>query len=348
MSMPSLLAWRSTCLRNYALVNQHIRGSLLALLSRFFPDPTAFLQAMVPWSALIVGEAALSHVLRDRSICRFTLELAIGNLFFRPFVECISRLLPLESHLATITVKPAPYGFPFHRHISRIAEFHLTSGTLIVLYESSTPSACDGISGYWTTALMNFVTAFTLGCAYPRLTFNRLSLLCEARSYAMAWWDHDMANHLDHLEFEFDIRPDSWPLVKSMMSPSSPSLITVAECGKELYICPLQSRYFGDPGSLIMFFDGFYVDIEDLRDLGVAPYGPMVAWRIPSVGTCNGGCIEDGRILPPFITSMLAQFAEDDTDFVRAHEVLYTISNAGSRSPVVLPPVRRRARRYSM
>lgn len=347
--MPSLIAWRSTCLRNYALVNQHIRGSLLVLLSRFFPDPTAFLQAMVPWSALIVGESALSHILRDQSICKFTLELAIGNLFFRPFVECISRLLPLGSHLATITVKPAPDGFPFHRHITRIAEFHLTSGLLIVLYESSTPSACDVVSGYWTTALMNFVTAFTLGCAYPRLTFNRLSLLSDSRSHAMAWWDHDMAIRLEHLNFQFDFRPDSWPLYKGMLSPSSSRSPTPIDgCGKALYICPLQSRYFGDPGSLVLFFDGFYVDIEDLRDLGVAPYGPMVAWRLPSMGTCDGDCINDGRILPPFVMSMLAQFADDNTDFVRPHEVLYTISNPDSHFPIVMPPVRQRSRRYSM
>ncbi|PIL26249.1 hypothetical protein GSI_12005 [Ganoderma sinense ZZ0214-1] len=345
MPMPALLSWRATCLTNYLSVNQYIRGSLLCLLSRFFPDPVVFLQAMSPWSALIIGEAALAHVLRDNSICGATLELAIGNLYFQPFVDCLSRLLPPVSHLASLVTKPAPTDFPFHRHITRIAEFRLSSGLYIVLYESSTPSACDVVSGYWTSALMNFVTGFTLGCAYPRLTFNRLSLLCDVRTSAMAWWDHDMARRLEDLGFGFDLRPDNWPL--SCRASASSSFRPIDCCGKSLYICPLQGRYFGDPGSMVLFFDGFRVDLDDLHDLGVAPYGPMVAWRLPSIGTCKSGCIEDDPVLPPFVISMLFQFADDTTGFLRAHRFLHTVSGRDSHSSIASHTARRRGRRYS-
>ncbi|KAI1786382.1 hypothetical protein LXA43DRAFT_1099318 [Ganoderma leucocontextum] len=346
MSMPTLLAWRSASLDNYMTVNQHLRNSLHALIGRFFPDPVAFLQMLAPWGALIVGEAALSHILHQPTVCETTFELAIGNLYFQPFLDCLSRILSYDTHISSLLVKPAPDGFPFHRHITRIAECRLASGLFVVLYESSSPSACDVVSGYWTTALMNFVTGFTLGCAYPRLTFNQLTLECDSRTASLAWWDYAMASRLKRLRFNTDVRCENWPL--SARGPSSSYQPIVDACGKSMYVCPLQGRYFGDLGSLVLFYDGFCVDLGELRDLGVAPFGPMVAWRMPCTGTCKGGCVEKDPVLPPFVISMLTQFADDTSTFARAHEVLHTIYEARSRNPVISPPPARRGRRYSV
>nr|VWO95747.1 Zn(2)-C6 fungal-type domain-containing protein [Ganoderma boninense] len=344
--MTSLIACRATCLANYGSVNLHLRGSLLRLLSRFLPDPANFLHVLSPWGALIVGEAALSHLLRDPAICQAALEIAIGNLYFTPFIDCVSRLFPAGSLLTSVVVKPVPNGFPFHRHITRIAELRLASGLMVILYESSTPSACDVVGGYWTTALMNFVTGFGFGCAYPRLTLNRFTLLCDARSSYMGWWDHDMATQLELRNFHTDTRPDAW--LSSSREQSAPSSPPVDVCGKSLYVCPMQGRYFGDPGSLIIFYDGFCVDLAKLRELGVAPYGPMVTWRLPSSGTCGGRCIELDPVMPPFVSSMITQFAEDNAGFPRAHVVSHTISDPDSRCPVISPPALRRRRRYSV
>ena len=344
--MPTLLTWRMTCHDAHLSVNQHLRGTLHSLVSRFVPDPAYFLQLLAPWGCLIVGEAALSHILHDPSVCKGSMELAIGNLYFQPFIDCLLRLLPYGTLLHSLKVAPAPAGFPFHRHITRYAEFRLTSGLFVVLYESSTPLACDVISGYWTTALMNFVTGYTLGCAYPWLTLNRFSLICDSRTTSMAWWDYDMALRLDHLNFCTDTRPDVSSLASRRGLPST--LTGMDKCGKSMYICPWQGRFFGDLGSLVLFYDGFCVDLVELRDLGVAPYGPMVTWRLPSSGTCDGSCHQDGRVMPPFIISILSLFAEDDSGFARAHAIAQTISEPTSRAPIVLPPAVTRGRRYSL
>ena len=345
MTMPSLLTWRMSCHDAYLSVNQHLRSTLHCLLSRFVPNPAYFLQIIAPWGCLIVGEAALSHVLHDPSVCGASMELAIGNLYFQPFIDCLLRLLPYGTLLHSLKVAPAPPGFPFHRHITRYAEFRLTSGLFVVLYESSTPSACDIVSGYWTTALMNFVTGYTFGCAYPRLTFNHFYLVCDSRMASMVWWDHDLALQLDHLNFLSDTRPLVSPVSSRGPSSDQPALDM---CGKTTYVCPLQGRFFGDRGSLVLFYDGFCVDLDGLRELGVAPYGPMVMWRLPSTGTCDGDCLKKDKVMPPFIVSMLSLFAEENSGFTRAHAIFHTISDPNSRDPVVLPPANTRARRYSL
>ena len=304
--MDSLLAWRATCRDNYAEVNMELRVSLDGLVGRFLPDPSTFLERLIPWSGLIVGEAALSHILREPSICSTSLEIAIGNVYFKPFLESLSRLLPLGDILDTCVIKPSPDGYPFHQHITRIAEYRLMSGMFIIVYQSCTPSACDVVSGYWTTALMNFVTARSLGCAYPRLTLHRRALFCNMRSSSMDWADHAMARTLARLGFVTGDRAHDW-LPRACQNTGSPQP-TIKSCGRSLYVCPHQGRFFGDRGSLVVFHDGFAVDFKEMRALSVAPYGPMVAWRLPSSGCCEGSCMKQNRVLPSYVISMLMIF----------------------------------------
>lgn len=179
MTITSLLAWCSTSRDNYIDVRNKLHSSLVILVAHFFPDPHTFLELLAPWGALIVGKAALSHMLQDLTVCRTLFEVAIGNLFFQPFVDSLARLFPPHSQLHTHLDKPSPQGFAFHHHITCMSEFHLVSGLVIVIYEFCTPSACDILSRSWTTALMNFVTGYTFGCAYPQLTFNKCTIICN-------------------------------------------------------------------------------------------------------------------------------------------------------------------------
>lgn len=345
LPMTSLLSWRATCHDNYVVVNVELRASLLALVARFLPDPTLFLQMLIPWSALIVGEAALSHVLQELSVCNSSLEIAVGNLYFKPFLRSLSRFLPLGTVVDTSVVKNAPPGFAYHRHITRFAQYRLMSGMFIVVYESSTPSACDVVSGYWTTALMNFVTPRTIGCAYPRLTLNNCAVLCDTRLSTMDWADHAMKRTLDRLGFESAYGSRGWPL--HARGPSSTRAI-IEDCGRTLYVCPHQGRFFGDRGSLVLFCDGFSVDFKEIRQMSVAPYGLMVAWRLPCSIWCEGNCIMDTTVLPAYVLTMLTMFAVDCSPYERSRPVVHTISDAHDLKPTVTPPVSTRGRRYSI
>ena len=118
MTMPSLLAWRATSYGNYLSASDEIRSSLYRLIARFFPSPRAVLDVMTPWGALVVGEAALSHVLHDPSVCDTRLEFAIGNLFYTPFVDRLARLLP-DHAMASRVDKNAPSNLSKQMKVSR-------------------------------------------------------------------------------------------------------------------------------------------------------------------------------------------------------------------------------------
>ena len=197
------------------------------------------------------------------------------------------------------------------------------------------PAASSQVPGYWTTALMNFVTAYTMGCAYPRLTFNNRALLSRSRSVAMDWSDRNVQGRLASHGFDSQYRPNGWPLyARGVCSTTRP---VISMCGKSLYVCPFQSRFFGDPGSLVIFYGGSSVDLQGLRDLSGAPYGPMVAWRLPSQGICEGSCAGDAAVLPPFSVSMLMQFMDDVPTCIRSNEPPHAKLRRGEVAPAASP-----------
>ncbi|PIL26238.1 hypothetical protein GSI_11993 [Ganoderma sinense ZZ0214-1] len=286
MPMASLLAWRRTCRDTYLLATKELRRSLLVLLARFFPDPVDFLRALTRWGGMIVGEAALSQVLHDPSVCTNTLEIAVGITSFQHFLHVLTRIIPFGTHTVNEMNKPAPPSFPTLRRIARIAEFQLASGLIVQVYQSYTSSACDVVCGAWTTALMNFVTQSSFGCAYPRLTLNYRGISCDGRMQSRRWFDRTTDERLRSKGFELAPYTAAWASFSTGPYSSSLRPTPTRGCGKILHICPFQGRYFGDPGSLIVFFDGFFVDLHGLRQSRVAPYGTMTAWRIPTQQRC--------------------------------------------------------------
>ena len=325
---------------------QRLRRLLYTMVARFFPEPPRFVRALTRWGGLIVGEAALSLILNSSSLpTGVTLELAVGNLIFDKFLEHVTRLIPFGSHVITCTDKPSPPSFPTLRHITRIAEFYLTTGHIIHVYESSSPSACDVVCGAWTTALMNFVTASSIGCAYPRLTLNFHGLLCDGRTNAKRWLDNGTYDRMRKIGFRFTVYGPTWP--SFIPSPYSVSLPSSVGCGKSFHVCPFQGRYFGDSGSLVVFFDGFFVDLGELRDLSIAPYGVMTAWRIPTNGTCQGRCIEDRSVVPAFVISMIIQFFEDRITYVPFKKYAWSPTSTTNHLSSI-PSSDRRTRRVSL
>ena len=314
--MASLLSWRATCRDNHLVATNEIRCSLYTLVARFFPEPRKFLRHLTRWGALVIGEAALSVILHDPRICNNTLEIAVGSLVFDPFIQRLANLIPFGTHLASLVEKPAPVSFPSLRHITRVAEFQLKSGLIVEVYQSNSATACDVVCGAWTTALMNFVTEFSLGCAYPRLTLNYKGTLCDGRTQSTRWRDQATHDHLKGVGFEFSHYSAAWS--QYSMGPYASSVLCTVDCGRSLYVCPTQGRFFGDCGSLVLFLQGFLVDMSIIRDLYVAPYGIMSAWRIPSKQPCTSICVQDRSVIPPYVITILIQFVEDMTR-VRYH-----------------------------
>ncbi|PIL37750.1 hypothetical protein GSI_01444 [Ganoderma sinense ZZ0214-1] len=313
MTMVSLLAWRATCPK--------------------VPLPGATLSFPVV--------LALSHILHDPSICNRTLELATHNRVpLETFVQHIARPLLLSRHVVSVVQKTPLPPFPTLRHIARIVEVRLASGLAIHVYASVTPAACDVVSGQWTTVLMNYVSERSFGCAYPRLTLRYRGLLCDGRFGPMRAEDRAAHDHLRARGVEFVLHSEAWPGPVYSMGPYSespspflgPPTATASGggqgCGKTMHICPLQGRYFGDAGSLVVFYDGFLVSLAVLRDESVPPYGPMVAWRIPMTHECEGRCAVDESVLPAYVICEIVQLMD---------ETRYILDVLARRDPVLRP-----------
>ncbi|KAM5542533.1 hypothetical protein V8D89_003992 [Ganoderma adspersum] len=339
MTMASLIAWRATCRDTYLVATKELRHSLHTMLARFVPDPVAFLRYLTRWGAIIVGQAALSHILYDPSIFSRTLELATSNLVFENFVHGLDHRLHSGPHAVGVNIvaKLAPPAWLSLRHITRITELELASGPVMHVYESATPSACDVVSGAWTTLLMNYVSESSFGCAYPRLKLNYRGLLCDGRIGCLRWLDQATHDHLRARGAEFIFHSLAWPGPSYSMSPYSSSSSTspplAAPCGKTIHVCPFQGGYFGDPGSLVVFYDGFCVNLPLLRYTCAPPYGSMSAWRIAMKAMCAGQCAVDESVLPAYVTCIILQFMHD-TPFVCGPEDPTAARTTPAGSPI--------------
>ena len=318
----------------------------IRLLTPFVPEPSKLNTLLTRFGAIIVGEAALSYVTRDLDIIPNTLELATGKITFVQFGACLRSLLQSPSLVASCTtITPIPT-FTALRHVSCITDIRLVSGRRIVIYQSDTTAASSVVAGMWTSLLANFVTSYTFGCAYPRLTFNLRGILSRPRLAALRRDDINVWRTLETRGFEFFFSSSEHDISAqhSLSQPTGPT----ADCGRSLYSCTHQGRYFGDRGSLVVLIHVLSVSCSYLQMQYVAPFGPMVAWRLPNLGTCSNDCVHTDDVLPPGVISMIACSIEPDrASYVRLpHHP--TVATANDRLPFTLPPLRRGSRRYSV
>lgn len=344
--MISLLTWRRTCRGHYAAVSRELRRNRLDLLTRFLLDPDAFLNQLTLCGGMIVGEAALSYMLRDPDICFVTLEIAIGNTYFLCFTTLIRDLLEDDGSLQAAMLKTVPTDLAEQRNVSRVAEYRLRSGLVIIVYESATASACSVVAGMWTSALMNFVTEYTFGCAYPRLTLNLRGLLSGPRMETIGWTEFALISRLRQRGFDCRYSSSLWTSYEATGRPSGD--LPLEGCGRMLYICPHQARYFGDPGSLVVVPDTLSVDPVFLRSRCIPPYGPMAAWRVSADSLCDSNCQEADPLLPPFALSMLSLFLDRDGGLRGCHPTFVTIAALDRHLLRVTYPPRYRSRRYTI
>ena len=89
------------------------------------------------------------------------------------------------------------------------------------------------------------------------------------------------------------------------------------ECWCHLFICPSQGRYFGDRGSFVEFFDPLNGDEAVCAHNGIAPFGPMVVWRVLSSFDCAEGCDIYDDVLEDTITSIPVLINKDPYGEVR-------------------------------
>lgn len=309
--MPTLLAWRATCRPYHRDVAAELQDSVRTLIAPFVPDQKAFLDLIVEKRALIIGEAALSYILRHPSPT--VLELSLGSLVFEEFMTRFRELPGARENIHTLDRIHHPPTFLSLRQISKTTVLHLISGATILVHESASTSPCSAVAGSWTSALMNFVTPYSFGCAYPRLMLCLRGLICEPRLSALTQMDYDLVKRMFD-SFSLSTSLNHWPPRRNGDNDSEQLHWTLSdgECGKSLYLCLNQSRYFGDGGSLVVFYDISPATMIYVYARGVAPYGTMVAWRLLASEICSSGCTCDSidTLLPQEVTISLLRLVD--------------------------------------
>lgn len=301
MTLEVALLWRTVCRGTYTQVTASLGRSLRRLLSAYIPHVTPFLQLLTDHRAVVGGIVALAFVLRDEGLRGGPLQVYAAESMYQSFVD---RLLLCPSNKPYIAVTGTGTPKAVVRSQREILEFmtvQFTGRPVVVIYRSasSTPISC--IARAHSSALMNFVTAHSVGCAFPRSTLKRRSILCDFHLPNQSSTDIEVMDILLRNGFHFAISATAWPDVVTSDRPHT--VENTVPCVRVAFLCPLQGRYFGDAGSVVALVDPLGPELAGIRVLGVPPYGPMAAWRLATSFDCSIDCDEDDGVLDSWLTS---------------------------------------------
>ena len=311
MDLETLMQWKLACRASLSEVNRGLRRTLHDMILRFLPRPKEFLRILTECHALIGGVFALAFMLRDPTVAVKNLDLYTSEMWFQVLLEYLVYSPFISHHTIFNGISHCTVGYRRKRTIRRRAFFVTSTGLHIQIHESCTVSACSPIAGSWTTALMNFVTENSFGCAYPRLTLQRRGLLSDLAMDSTFMTQDDfraMAFMLLH-NVHFALDATAFPEFRQYRVPDR--VQHIIPCLRHLYLCPDQGRYFGDPGCLLAFIHPLCETHSDAQRRRVPPYGFMVAWRLWTSYVCEGRCAYNDYVLQEGIVAIPTLFVDN-------------------------------------
>ena len=330
MDVRSILAWRDTCVVNYAHATAALKRTLTAMLNSFLLQPNALLDVISRYGAVIGGETALAFVLRHRPFQPLTLEIFANTSMYRPFCHEVVTDPRIGPDIVEVSLTTTRYPYNVDRDILETTCIHMRSTRTIYVHRSATLSPLSPIARSLCTALVNFVTPHSFGCAYPRLTFDDKSLLSDLRQASMNDLDKDIMRMLSEQQIAVAVDPASWQRYRPWSS--TPSVVgSMKACWRSHHICPDQGRFFGDNGSLVDFLDPIGMPVALLEERGSPPFGTAVMWRLFSSYRCPLSCESHDSNLPLGQTSTAVILVDDP--FV--HPQRERLDSASSRRGVV-------------
>ncbi|KAI1786380.1 hypothetical protein LXA43DRAFT_898126 [Ganoderma leucocontextum] len=314
MDLFTLTKWRLTCKTNYHQCSAALRRSLLTLLHPFVPFPSALVDIIRKHHCLLGGEFALSFLLRDPAYKPADLEIYTANFEFDAVCDAILGDLNIRSEVRGCERSTSTTFVALLRLIAQTLIIRLVNGKSIYIHQSYTTSPAAPLSRTPCTALSNFVTPHGFGCSHPTLTLHRRGLLADQQSPFLLDVDSSIMDNLRVHQFELAATPAAWSEYRRSFIPHDLDELSDPRsdyCWRHRYICPSQGRYFGDRGSFVDFFDPLGGDEALCADNNIAPFGPMVVWRIMSTFECDGDCVFYDDVLEEGVTSIPVLFKKD-------------------------------------
>ena len=289
--MQTLLALGSTSTYFRDRVSTILKRERDNIIRRYWPDPQAFLDILSESRAIVTGEAALSFFMRDPDLLTDELEVCVS---FRDSFDLLDRF---ERDLL-VTRTCSWENWPVRELRKPTAYLYRSpSNALIRVVCSHTASPFTPMTTSPTTALFNYFDEYSFGSAYPDLTLNgravapdlpyltdevkeRVVRLVDKGNFMMSQWPAAVA--FPPVPFVLYDALDGWEV------PHLPEWQN-AVCLQERHQCPGQSRFFGDAGSLVEFFEPDMVDHAVMARWHFPPYGVNAVWRLQG-GICDNDC----------------------------------------------------------
>ncbi|KAI0745906.1 hypothetical protein C8Q76DRAFT_790222 [Earliella scabrosa] len=225
LNILDVLAWRATCRSTYRRVAESLRSFLRRSLTPAHDTPSTLLSLLYKYRILIGGEVALNFVLRDPSYQYSSLELYAPCPWYPPFVDALRELLGTSIARETY-INRARYGFIDWHECAYIT---LQNGFKIAVYQSPTPSALSALCRQPCSLLINYVTTYSFGCAYPHLTLQRQGLLADWALHVTTPLDFQIMNSLSDQGFNISWKPADLELADSPRTSGALRLRSVSD-----------------------------------------------------------------------------------------------------------------------
>lgn len=334
MDMRSLFAWRHSSKSNYRHSCSCLKRTLQCMLKCFFPCVESFLQALGDCQGVLGGEFALAYMLRSTGLIPKVLEVFVPTEWFHAFIENLLINPVISPFFLPFAPEETDGAFAEQRCITMTAPFVTTQGLGVWVHESDSISPAMPIARTWTSGLINFVTEYGFGSAYPRLTLDKKGLLSTACLGTLTDDDTYIASHMQDIGFSFAISPTDWP--EYFYSYPIADDYSQFPCLRDTFLCPNQGRYFGDQGSFVAFMDPLSVEPAIAKTRGIMPYGHTAIWRLCTTGYCNRLCAVKDDILAPGTLSLPLYFVADHNLPVHTQEDMRYDSPEPVSSPSML------------
>ena len=323
MDIISLLRWRQTCKFHYAQSTAALKRSLTKLVNPFLSHPIALLQLITHFRAVIGGEVALAYILRDDGFQPKTLEIYTSAYYHSLLCRAMLSHPDIYANITQANAINPPQQFKLQRDIVETLIISLNNGKKIYVHSSSTASPLSPVARATCTALINYVTPESFGCGYPRLTLYQKSLqstTIAAHADELSDQDHRLTYTLRQLSIETSVSPGHWQQYR-MWPSDHDSAADLGPCWRSHFICPSQSRYFGDRGSLLDFVDPLHGSPASLQAISAPPYGMTTVWRLSSSFRCALSCESHDCILPRGLISIVVHLILDPYRNTRSHRI---------------------------
>ena len=258
------------------------------------PEAQTILKILQTFRALLGGEVALAFLLRDHTFIPTAVDIYCDIFQFKQLCSALFSHPRLAIYIErTVTIQMTTAQQLAHHSTSSL-RVTLTTGGDIYIHRSTTISPCSPITRAPNTGLMNFVSPYGFACAYPILTLDRKALATDLNDDYLTYRDREIVHNMERNHFEFALSPSEWtsysiPVPKKVeeTNPEPPSL---SPCWRSRFICPEQTRFFGDRGTFLQFFDPIGGDVNKNMSTCTPPFGPMVVWKLTSTFTCEDNC----------------------------------------------------------